>query len=163
MPASTNQAQGFLCDEMLKGFARWLRTAGYDTTICESGISDRELLNQAISEHRLLITRDKKLLEFRHAHGNVIWLRCNLLGECVDALSSQVSINWLYKPFSRCLLCNTSLIPADENLYTRIPETSRAHVKEVLYCRSCDKLYWQGSHVRRMKKQLSEWQHRQGT
>jgi uncharacterized protein with PIN domain len=97
-------------------------------------------------------------MEFRHAHGNVIWLRCNLLGECVEALTSQVSINWLYKPFSRCLLCNTPLIPADENLYARIPEASRAHVKEVLYCRSCDKLYWHGSHVRRMKKQLSEWQ-----
>jgi hypothetical protein len=28
----------FLCDEMLHGLGRWLRAAGYDTVIAESGI-----------------------------------------------------------------------------------------------------------------------------
>ncbi len=145
---------------MLKGFASWLRAAGYDTSTCDSGLSDRELLQLAIKEQRLLLTRDKKLLEFRHAAGTVIYLQCNLLSDCVDALSTQIGLDWLYKPFSRCMLCNTELIPAAECLYERIPANSRKHVTNVLYCPCCDKLYWQGSHVHRMTGTLTEWAHR---
>ena len=36
-----------LCDEMLKGLARWLRAAGHDTELAEDGTSDRALINHA--------------------------------------------------------------------------------------------------------------------
>ncbi len=162
MPPADKAPKTFLCDEMLKGLARWLRAAGYDTMTCNTGLSDRALLELAIREQRLLLTRDRKLLEFRHAPGNVICLRCNALDDCVDELSTLLKFDWLYRPFSRCLLCNTELIAAAENLYSRIPASSRENAQEVLYCPSCDKLYWHGSHVRRMKRMLSVWAQRQG-
>ena len=53
----------FLCDEMLTGLARWLRIAGYDTAIVVRGRRDRDLVEQANSENRILLTRDRRLVE----------------------------------------------------------------------------------------------------
>ncbi|GMR17846.1 MAG: Mut7-C RNAse domain-containing protein [Gammaproteobacteria bacterium] len=148
----------FLCDEMLKGLGHWLRAAGYDTNIAPDGANDRELIRSAIDEHRCLITRDKKLLEHRHASEVVLLLQGNTLDECAQELTQRLRLNWLYHPFSRCLLCNTPLITADPALWVRVPAESRAH-NDVLYiCKPCNKLYWTGGHVRRMRARLEHWQ-----
>ncbi len=67
----------FLCDEMLHGLGRWLRAAGYDSRIAEMGAADADLLRQALSEGRLLLSGDRKLLEYRGAGRAVLWLEAN--------------------------------------------------------------------------------------
>ena len=42
-----NHPPRFLCDEMLKGPARWLRMADYDVQLSDDGVSDRVMLDQA--------------------------------------------------------------------------------------------------------------------
>jgi uncharacterized protein with PIN domain len=147
----------FLCDEMLKGLARWLRAAGYDTEVCGSGIPDRTVLEHAVNDGRILITRDHKLMEFRDAGNTVIWLDCNDTASCAVALSNKVQINWLLNPFSRCLQCNALLIAADAEKMTRVPEESRKLANPLMYCPACDKVYWEGSHVDRMRGKLRAW------
>jgi hypothetical protein len=44
---------------------RWLRIAGYDTAIAERGRRDRELVEQAHAEKRILLTCDRRLVEIR--------------------------------------------------------------------------------------------------
>lgn len=147
----------FLCDEMFKGLARWLRIAGYDTVIAEAGGSDRELLQRALNEQRYFITRDKKLLEFRHADRAVLLLHCSDTVECMVDLGQRLKLDWLYKPFSRCLLCNTQLQSADASMKKHIPRETIAFLgkePELLRCQPCDKLYWHGSHVDRMMTTL---------
>jgi Mut7-C RNAse domain len=58
----------FLCDEMLAGLGRWLRIAGYDTAIADCGRRDRDLVEQAHAEQRILLTRDRRLVEIRRAN-----------------------------------------------------------------------------------------------
>ena len=147
----------FLCDEMLKRLAHWLRAAGYDTDIADAGVNDRVLLEKAVSQKRLFITRDRKLTEFRHAPGIVILLHSNNMRGCAEELQKCLSINWLIKPFSRCMLCNTLLTVADPVCIGKVPQQSRASVKQLLYCSHCDKLYWEGSHVRRLRKMFIQW------
>lgn len=53
----------FLCDEMLAGLGRWLRIAGYDTAIASGGRRDRDLVKQAHAEQRILLTRDRRVVE----------------------------------------------------------------------------------------------------
>lgn len=155
--ATTPENIRLLCDEMLKGLARWLRAAGYDTQVCESGLPDRIVLQRAREENRLLITRDHKLKEFRDATTTVIWLHCNDTESCVQALSKVLSVNWLRNPFSRCLDCNTLLIEADAEKLSRVPAESRKLARPLWYCPACDKVYWEGSHVDRMRSQLNAW------
>lgn len=148
----------FLCDEMLKRLGRWLRAAGYDTLIQENGGADRSMLQVARREGRLLITRDHKLMEFRDAADTVVLLHSNTLQECIAELTSRVQLDWLYRPFSRCLICNTVLVEADTEAWNQLPEESRLQVHKLLSCSCCARIYWEGGHVRRMRARLVSWQ-----
>src|SRR5512143_620805 len=101
----------FLCDEMLQRLGRWLRAAGYDTAIAAAGQDDRELVQQANNENRLLLTRDRHMAQFRNGRGLVMLLEPNSLTSEVADISERFAIDWLLRPFSRCLECNTPLIP----------------------------------------------------
>ena len=144
-----------LCDEMLKGLARWLRAAGHDTELAEDGTSDRALINHARDSGRLLLTRDRKLLEHRNAAQHVLLLDCNGIDSCAGELSKKLRIDWLHQPFTRCLLCNTELhnITAGEAL--QLPEDVKNG--PLLRCPTCQRIYWEGGHVKRMQRKLRAW------
>jgi len=146
----------FICDEMLKGLARWLRAAGYDTEIANDGEPDRNLIKRAQISGRLILTRDRKLMEFRNADKTVHLLRCNGIDECVRSLTSTLPVNWLYRPFTRCLICNTPLIRVDNNHAISIPQDVRG--SPLFQCTDCKRIYWMGGHVKRMRKKLASWE-----
>ena len=148
----------FLCDEMLQRLGRWLRAAGYDTLIENNGREDLEILNQALAEGRYLITRDVELSQHRRAGDSVILLDCHNLEECVAELSQQLPINWLYQPFVRCMVCNTLLLAARNEQLEVLPQRLRDNLEMSVYCPSCQKVYWEGSHVTRMRRHLQQWQ-----
>lgn len=145
----------FLCDEMLKGLARWLRAAGYDTEIASDGEPDRKLIDRARTSGRLLLTRDKKLLEFRNAADTVYLLQCNGIDNCARSLNTTLSVNWLYRPFSRCLVCNTPLVKIENSPSISVPDD--VHGSPIYQCVNCNRIYWVGGHVKRMRKRLESW------
>jgi len=147
----------FLCDEMLHRLGRWLRAAGYDTAIAEAGTADRVLQQQAAGEGRWLLTRDRQMAEFRNGRNQVVLLLQNDLAGEVAELSRLFAIDWLVHPFSRCLECNTPLVPATEAQRACLPEGALSVSPEAWYCPHCDKLYWEGSHVRRMRHTLENF------
>jgi uncharacterized protein with PIN domain len=142
-------AMKLYCDEMLIRLGHWLRAAGHDTKIAGPGYSDRQILQQSLS------TRDRKLLEFRGARDTVLLLHCNLFEDCVVEVTSRLRINWLYRPFSRCLRCNTPLSSATVQQVTDLNAHLKKTVNNIYYCARCDQLYWEGSHVTRMRARLA--------
>jgi len=148
----------FLCDEMLARLGRWLRIAGYDTLIASDGADDRALFETAQSEGRLLLTCDRKLLEYRDAKGVVVLVQGNSLQEYVQDVTQKLSIDWQFRPFSRCSLCNTPLLDVARERWQGLPQASQARATQVLACPRCHRLYWDGSHVRRIRQQLAIWQ-----
>ena len=141
----------FLCDRMLIRLCRWLRAAGYDTSLAGERTSDKRLLATALAERRYLLTRDRKLLEHRGAAERVIRLGAvRPPGQAVE-LAGLMAIDWLHSPFSRCLLCNE---PVREDPGHDAPPGSRGPFKR---CPCCTRLYWEGEHVRRMRAQLTAW------
>lgn len=144
-----------LCDEMLKGLARWLRAAGHDTELAHDGEHDRALIARARDSQRLLITRDRKLMEHRGADKSVCLLECNGLDSCARALTEQTAIDWLYKPFSRCLVCNSTLQALPPETKNTVPDDVKD--RPLLYCPRCQQVYWQGGHVQRMRAKLQNW------
>lgn len=145
---------------MLQGLGRWLRAAGYDTLIAADGEPDGELLKLARQEGRRFITRDRKLLSEHQAYQDiVVLLKANDVSGCVQELSGLFDINWLVAPFSRCLLCNhklTIVAPDKQDMVVDlVPEDVLSNAQVVLYCPVCQKAYWEGSHVRRMRARLA--------
>lgn len=144
----------FLCDEMLKGLARWLRAAGYDTHVAPDGTRDAELMALARNEGRYLITCDHKLLEFRHADEVVVLVTGSVIEEAATSLCGKVAVDWLHAPFSRCMECNTPLQGATSGQYNEVPPTVIQRELDVWACQGCGRLYWEGSHVTRIRARL---------
>jgi uncharacterized protein len=147
----------FLCDEMLTGLGRWLRIAGYDTAIAARGCRDRDLVEQAHAEERILLTRDRRLVETRRANDRTVVLVCDGIDACAKELAQRLSLDWSLDPLSRCSVCNTRLDLADRRLRETLPPRIRALGATVHVCPCCSRLYWEGSHIRRIRKRLEDF------
>lgn len=148
----------FLCDHMLSRLGKWLRAAGYDTDIVTSPISDQEVLSIALATNRVLVTRDRHFLKMKRAISKLLYLKNNDFEACIKELNQKIKINWLYAPFSRCLICNSPLENPCFSELEQIPLEIRKKKNEFWYCPTCRRFYWEGSHTARMRQQLQNWQ-----
>ena len=103
---------------------------------------DRDLVEQAHAEKRILLTRDRRLVEIRRANDRTIVLECNGIDACANELAQRLSLDWNHDPLSRCTLCNTRLELADHRLLVSLPPRIRAHGSTVHVCPHCGRLYW---------------------
>ncbi len=147
-----------LCDEMLRGLGRWLRAAGYDTAIAHAGQADGELLRRAGAEARVLLTRDRELAARAGPDVGVVALATESLDAGARELGLRLGIDWLFAPFTRCLLDNAALRPASAEARLHVPSNARCLEGPINTCPDCARLYWPGSHVRRMRTRLKAWQ-----
>lgn len=144
----------FLCDEMLSVLARWLRAAGYDAAQAHPGENDRALVERAQNEGRVLLTRDRALLGIKGAKRVSYLLDNGTVDDWARQLRTELGVNWLAAPFTRCLMCNVPLVAAEPQAIAHMPETSRTGPGPFRQCPQCQRAYWPGSHVKRMKARL---------
>jgi uncharacterized protein len=145
-----------LCDEMLSGLGRWLRAAGHDTAVAVPGTDDRAVIAQAEADERLLLTRDRHLAEVVQPRITVLLLEAGTLDAQARELRHRIGLDWLPDPFSRCMLDNTPLVPADAAETGPVPDAMRD--EPLRRCPACRRVYWPGGHVRRMLLRLEGWQ-----
>lgn len=150
-----NEELKFFADVNVASVVRWLRAAGIDTA-WEDAIPDDELVRRAAEEKRYVLTLDKRILqEFRTDH---VFLLSS--GEPLAQFTEIVRHFNIPKPeeyFTRCLVCNAALRPAEAE---EITENAPAGVQEIhenfSFCARCNKIYWEGSHARRMRAAIEE-------
>jgi uncharacterized protein with PIN domain len=145
----------FLCDAMLAHVGKRLRLAGYDTFIDYGKRPDRELLDQANAEGRFLLTCDHQLRQHKNSDA-VLYLPNNDELGWAKHLSLVLGVQWTHAPFSRCLDCNTEIRAANELERQRLPRNIRLEGQEGFFCELCDKVFWNGSHVERMRQKLED-------
>ncbi|CAN7432620.1 DUF5615 family PIN-like protein [Phenylobacterium sp. LjRoot225] len=142
----------FLCDEMLLGLARLLRAAGHDTYLAHDGQGDADLLQIARAENRVLVTRDKRLAAAAHPRAVLVEGR----GAYAEAekLAAMLPIDWRLAPFTRCIVDNTLLREAEAADLARMPQQARDLPGPFRACPACGRVYWPGSHVKRLGERL---------
>ena len=145
----------FVCDEMLGRLARYLRAAGYDTALASGGAPDRLWVEVAKREARTLLTCDRQVLRHKDARGRVLWLRQGGLDQQAAVLRDRLGVDWLWQPFTRCLVDNARLEHAGNAALERLPPDLRS--RTVRECPDCGRIYWAGSHHRRMRARLVNW------
>ena len=143
---------------MLARLARYLRAAGLDTTLALGTATDAQILREAIDEGRWLLTSDRKITEHKAANGHVIQLPFASLDLQAAVLSGQFNIDWIGHAFTRCLMDNTPLHLATQEHAQQVPDDVRQTEDELLVCPNCGRVYWRGSHYKRMRRKLAEWQ-----
>lgn len=148
-PAEKGPDPFFLADAHLGGLARFLRMLGFDT-LHDPALHDEQIRLIAREESRIVLTRDRELLKCRDiARGAYVHaLR-------VDAQLAEVAERFglaaRARPFTLCLRCNLPLERVDKSaVAARLPEQVRAAQSEFTRCLGCGRVYWPGSHYRRM-------------
>ena len=147
------------CDQMLIKLGRWLRIAGYDTAIITKSMPDRDIVQKALDEGSLFITRDNHFTEIKKAKNILVYLQANTIEDCISALNKQLSIDWTKTAFSRCIVCNQPLDTIEkQQVENEVPSTVQKDFETFWCCSCCKKIYWQGSHTKRMRATLVRWQ-----
>lgn len=153
----TDDPPRLFCDGMLAGLARWLRAAGYDTSLAPVGALDRAVLDACRAQSRILVTRDRHLAAHAGRDIRAVLLTIDGLDAQASELRAMLGIDWTFAPFSRCLLDNSPLHGASPEQHARVPPRARDLPGPFLACPSCDRVYWPGSHVQRMRARLGRW------
>lgn len=149
-----NDTPKFIADCHLGKLTKYLRLMGADT-LYFSHIEDDELIAIANKENRTILTRDRSLSQRKHAP--VFFLEPTDTKGQLQTLIKHYKLKKHPAPFSRCIVCNTPLqVIEKEKIIDKLPEKVKKYFDYFEYCKSCDRIYWQGDHYRHMMEFLTQ-------
>jgi len=148
----------FVTDVMVGRLSRWLRLLGYDTR--SDVLEDEELLRTAEEEERILLTRDKDLINrAQRKKINSVYIGApDLEGQILQLFRAlgRNSIE-LDPDKSRCPLCNGRLEKVGvDDLEGNVPPKVLEYHSEFWRCLSCKKVYWMGRHWENIRKKIND-------
>ena len=142
----------FVVDSMLGKLAKWLRVLGFDTR-CER-LEAREQIETYRKQGFLLITHNRK------------WSRqsevfCLTANNPVEQLREVVSLAAVtqheVRLLERCLRCNERLLETRSgDAFGLVPDYVFETHPSFHRCPSCERIYWRGSHPKRMVQRLEQ-------
>ena len=144
----------FMADRTLGRLARKLRVLGFDVVYWGGGNLEG-VFRTAQAEDRVLLTRSRKI-QGKSDDLQVVVIDANDPQEQVrEALSKLRLEPAVEKFFSRCLVCNQELHPIPkEEAEKKVPDFIYRSYNSFHICPRCHRLYWPGTHLERMKKEM---------
>lgn len=145
----------FSADAMLGKLAHWLRLLGFDCTY-ENDIADAELVRRAIEQGRIVLTRDRVLPDEWRVP-DICVVRAVRTFEQLGEVVRRFDLSGGVRLFSRCSECNRRLtIAAAADLRGRVPASVLATHEPLRECPGCRRVYWRGSHTRRIQRVVEQ-------
>jgi hypothetical protein len=143
----------FVADAHLGGLAHLLRMTGFDT-LYENGFEDGQIARIAVEDGRIVLTRDRELLKRRGiSHG--MYVRAPRSADQLREVFERLDLARGARPFTLCLACNAPLAPIDKaQAEPALPPTVRASYERFSTCTVCRRIFWEGSHWRRMRAMI---------
>jgi uncharacterized protein with PIN domain len=139
----------FVLDVHLGKLAAHLRMLGFDAAYGDA-TKDEDLVRQSLEEGRALLSRDRELTAHPHLT-RAFFIRSQDPEEQLLEVVRRFHLRALFHPFTRCLRCNTPLIPvAKDEVQEQVPPRVRDTQTEFHRCPTCSRIYWPGSHQHRM-------------
>jgi len=145
----------FVLDVHLGRLAGYLRMLGFDA-IYDNRASDHELVRISAEQERILLTRDRGAL--RHsAVTRGYWLRETDSRRQTEEVVKRFDLARSLRPLTRCIACNQLLrAAAKAEVRGRVPPGVLEWCDEFRECAGCRRVYWYGSHCRRMRQLIDE-------
>ncbi|VVC74838.1 hypothetical protein AQUSIP_01100 [Aquicella siphonis] len=147
----------FVLDVHLGKLARYLRLLGFDTRY-DTQYDDAAIIELALRENRIILTRDVGLLKNKTVtHG--YWVRETRPENQVMEVLRRFDLRPSCQPFTRCLECNGSIVPAElsqEEVNMTVPARVREMQDHYFRCDQCKRVYWQGTHYEKLKKFIAK-------
>ncbi|TKJ41887.1 hypothetical protein CEE37_04780 [candidate division LCP-89 bacterium B3_LCP] len=151
----------FILETELFPLCKALRMLGFDA-LCRSDLSHRDAIARSIEERRVWVLKSPATPGL-HYGIKYFLLETDEVPDQLDEIDEQYTIREGVTYFSRCLKCNLLLtaIP-EEKLLNKVPERILQNFNKFQHCTSCKRIYWQGSHLKRMRQKLESWGWREG-
>jgi len=149
--------QKLICDGMFGSLAKWLRFLGFDCLYAGCVLSDDDIVEKAKLEERVVITRDKLLVNrCKSFDVEVLLIESELLEDQIVSVLKHCEWDEKFL-FSRCSVCNALLVEVEkQKVWNRVPvKVFESH--EVFWkCPVCLRMYWMGTHYDQMKQKVEE-------
>ncbi len=139
----------FIADANLGKLSRCLRLLGFDC-LYNKDFTDSEVIQTGLKEHRIILTRDRRLL-----YNRIVSHGCFIFSDDPVKQTKQVIKRFQLEnnitPFHRCLQCNGAITEATKSEVIKdiLPKTAY-YYKKFFRCKSCKKVYWKGPHFEKM-------------
>jgi len=138
---------------MLGRLARMLRLLGCDT-IYSSQTTTEELREIARQGDRVVLTRGNIRKRFA-GFENVVSLEAEHPPEQLREVVRRFSLDARAGLGTRCTLCNGAILRVEKpEVESLVPPKVFAVYEEFFRCTECGHIYWRGSHVERILKNL---------
>lgn len=109
-----------------------------------------------IPQRRIVLSKDMELLK-RRAITHGCFIRAQRPWAQLAEIVERLDLTRLARPFGLCLECNTPLLDVDKaDVLEKLPPRVRSGHDHFRTCPACGRVYWEGSHWRRMRAGLEE-------
>ena len=143
----------FAADEHLGRLSRWLRLAGRDV-VHQNPFPDPDLIRLARENSRVVLTMDSHLSRLLRGE-RCLRIRSYDVSEQFLEVFKAYPGDPLEKAFTRCSLCNAPFRSASaEEIEAQVPVGARKSRGDFHACSGCGKIFWEGTHYRRMRDRL---------
>jgi len=144
----------FIADAMLGSLAKWLRAMGEDVAY-DPFLPDNRLMRLAREEGRIILTRDTRMILVRDVP-LYIFIRADTLERQLAQVIEEAHLKITEKRFlTRCMFCNGVLKDVDKKtVRNKVYPYVYATQKTFRQCPACEKIYWQGTHLLRIREKL---------
>lgn len=146
----------FIADSMLGKLAKWMRIIGCDVTYYPQ-IEDSELVDMALREGRMILTKDILLIKRRKAKDNSFLVNGNSYRDQLRQVIRHFSIDPYNYLLTRCIICNINLSYIGKNeVKDKIPGYVFETQEEFRTCSRCKRIYWAASHKDEIVRELKD-------
>lgn len=143
----------FILDVHLGRLAVYLRMIGFDTAY-RNDFTDPQLVQLAVEEDRILVTRDRRLLMHTVIRRGYC-PRSLLPGEQLREVVQRYNLASRRDRAPRCPECNLALAPVEKStILDRLEPLTKRYYEEFSLCPGCRRIYWKGSHWNRVEALL---------
>ncbi|HOX26132.1 MAG TPA: Mut7-C RNAse domain-containing protein [Candidatus Krumholzibacteria bacterium] len=144
----------FLCDLHLGKLVRLLRFCGFDT-LWEPGLREAALARLAVRDRRTVLSRHRALLK-RSAIGSSLLIRSNRPDAQLAEVLQRFRLAGRIRRPGRCATCNGTLVAtAKADVPAPIPPRTAAWLDEYWVCAGCGQVFWEGTHVQRLRDRVA--------
>jgi hypothetical protein len=143
----------FAADRMLGRLAKLLRLLGYDTLYARH-MSTTQLLEIARQGERVVLTRGDLQRRFPGC-ARVYSLQSEYPPEQLRQLVEHFRLDTRSALWTRCTLCNSRILRVEKtDVEANVGAKILGIYEEFFRCAGCGHIYWRGSHVERILRNL---------
>ena len=144
----------FAADRMLGRLVKWLRILGVDV-IYGQHLSGYGLIRAARAEHRLILTRDRRLKQKQPPP--FLLIESDQYRDQLRQVIRECGLNPRERFFSRCLECNSALQPRTKDSVEKlVPPYVFSTQEKFSCCPKCQQVYWAATHYQKMRDELEK-------